>query len=308
MRASAVVMSAPGDIAVEEVVLAEPTSESVIVEVAASGISTGTEKLLWQGRMPAFPGLGYPLVPGYEAIGRIVEAGPASGRRIGEAVFVPGSAGFSGVKALFGGAARTIVTPASRVVANDIAAAPAGLCLALAATAHHAVAGGRPPELIVGHGVVGWLLARITIARGAPPPVVWEIDPVRRAGGDGYAVIAPGDDTRRDYAAVIDASGDVAALDDIIARLAHGGEIALAGFYATPVSFAFPPAFVREARLRIAAEWRPEDMAAVVALIDAGRLSLDGLVTDAMPAVDASAAYARAFSAPECLKMMLEWN
>ena len=31
----------------------------------------------------------------------------------------------------------------------------------------------------------------------------------------------------------------------------------LAGFYAEPVRFAFPPAFMREARLRIAAEWKP---------------------------------------------------
>ena len=27
-----------------------------------SGISTGTETLLWTGKMPSFPGMGYPLV------------------------------------------------------------------------------------------------------------------------------------------------------------------------------------------------------------------------------------------------------
>ena len=32
-------------------------------------ISTGTERLLWSGRMPPFPGMGYPLVPGYESVG-----------------------------------------------------------------------------------------------------------------------------------------------------------------------------------------------------------------------------------------------
>ena len=34
------------------------------MDVEWSGISTGTERLLWSGRMPPFPGLGYPLVPG----------------------------------------------------------------------------------------------------------------------------------------------------------------------------------------------------------------------------------------------------
>lgn len=41
--------------------------------------------------MPPFPGMGYPLVPGYEAAGEVVEAGPDSGLRPGERVFVPGA-------------------------------------------------------------------------------------------------------------------------------------------------------------------------------------------------------------------------
>ena len=44
----------------------------------------------------------------------------------------------------------------------------------------------------------------------------------------------------------------------LIARLAPGGEIVLAGFYSAPLSFVFPPAFMREARIRVAAEWRHE--------------------------------------------------
>ena len=41
------------------------------VAVSFSGISTGTERLLWEGTMPPFPGLSYPLVPGYETVGTI---------------------------------------------------------------------------------------------------------------------------------------------------------------------------------------------------------------------------------------------
>jgi 3-hydroxyethyl bacteriochlorophyllide a dehydrogenase len=40
-----------------------------------------------------------------------------------------------------------------------------------------------------------------------------------------------------------------------VSRLAPGGEIVLAGFYDEPLSFTFPPAFMREARFRIAAQW-----------------------------------------------------
>jgi 3-hydroxyethyl bacteriochlorophyllide a dehydrogenase len=45
------------------------------------------------------------------------------------------------------------------------------------------------------------------------------------------------------------------------------------------MSFRFTPAFMREAKFRIAAEFRPADVHAVLALLASGRLSLDGLIT-----------------------------
>lgn len=116
----------------------------------------------------------------------------------------------------------------------------------------------------------------------------------------------PAEDTRRDYRLVVEVSGDAAILDALIARLAPGGEIVLAGFYGDRLSFAFPPAFMREARLRVAAEWKPADLAAVGALIAARRLALDGLITHRAPARDAEAAYRTAFTDPACLKMVLD--
>ncbi|MBM3612145.1 MAG: chlorophyll synthesis pathway protein BchC, partial [Alphaproteobacteria bacterium] len=111
-----------------------------------------------------------------------------------------------------------------------------------------------------------------------------------------------------DYRAIYDASGDAGLIDTLIGRLAKGGEIVLAGFYAEPLRFAFPPAFLREARLRIAAEWAPEDLVATRALIESGALSLAGLITHRRPAADAPAAYEVAFTDPHCLKMILDWS
>ncbi len=81
-----------------------------------------------------------------------------------------------------------------------------------------------------------------------------------------------------------------------------------AGFYEALLSFAFPPAFMREARIRISAEFRPDDLAAVSRLIEAGRLSLDGLITHRAPAARAEEAYRTAFADPACLKMVLDWR
>ncbi|TNC13676.1 chlorophyll synthesis pathway protein BchC [Methylobacterium terricola] len=308
MHAQAVILDRPERLGLAELALDAPGPADATVEVAWSGISTGTERLLWSGRMPDFPGMGYPLVPGYESVGRVVEAGPESGRRVGETVFVPGARCFGPVRGLFGGAASHLVSAGHRLRPIPEALHERGVLLALAATAHHALAGSgcQGRQLIVGHGVLGRLLARLARIDGLDP-IVWERDPARRGGEAGYRVIDPGEDDTT-YARIIDASGDAGLLDTLIARLAPGGEVVLAGFYAAPLAFAFPPAFLREARIRVAAQWQPGDLDAVAALAGSGALSLDGLVTHRRPAAEASTAYRTAFSDPACLKMILDWR
>ena len=310
MDSLAVVLKEPKSIDLDRLILSPMGDEDVVVDVDWSGISTGTERLLWSGGMPPFPGMGYPLVPGYESVGRIVARGARADARVGQRVFVPGARCFGEIRGLFGGAASRLVVPQSRAHAIDESLAERGVLLALAATARHAMAapGAHRPDLIVGHGVLGRLLARLACVDDAAPPTVWETDPARRAGASGYSVVDPADDPRRDYRAIYDVSGDSALLDSLIARLAPGGEIVLAGFYAAPVSFAFPPAFMREARLRVAAEWRPDDLAAVRTLVAEGRLSLDGLITHIEPAGRARDAYRTAFAESSCLKMILDWR
>jgi bacteriochlorophyllide a dehydrogenase len=315
VHSTAVILSGPKDIAMGAVDLVDPGAGDVVVQVRHSGISTGTEKLFWSGTMPPFPGMGYPLVPGYEAAGEVVEAGADSGLRVGDHVFVPGAncyrAGDAGpVRGLFGAASQYLVTAGARTARLDAGWGPQGALLALAATARHAIAGFRSdlPDLIVGHGVLGRLLARLTLAAGGPAPTVWEIDPARRSGAVGYDVIDPESDPRRDYRAIYDASGAPDMLNSLIGRIAKGGEIVLAGFYTAPLSFAFPPAFMREARFRIAAEWAGDDLIATRELIASGALSLDGLITHHRPAREASAAYQTAFTTPDCLKMILDWS
>jgi 3-hydroxyethyl bacteriochlorophyllide a dehydrogenase len=310
MDTVAVVLREPRQIELSQLDLSPPDEEDVVVDIEWSGISTGTERLLWSGRMPHFPGMGYPLVPGYESVGRVVEAGPRSGRRIGDWVFVPGARCFGEVRGLFGGAAARLVVPGARALPIDEGWRENGVLLALAATAHHVTAGApeAQPDLVVGHGVLGRLLARLACAVGASPPVVWETNPARAAGAAGYRVLDPADDDHRSYARIVDVSGAPGLLDSLIGRLAPGGEIVLAGFYDQPLVFDFPPAFMREARIRIAAQWRDEDLAAVKALVESGRLCLDGLITHRASAREAVTAYETAFHDGACLKMILDWR
>jgi len=229
-------------------------------------------------------------------------------------VFVPGSYTFQGVRNIFGGAGSRLIVAHDRAVKVSPDLGPKAVLLALAATCYHAIAlGGERhpmvlPELIVGHGVMGRLLARITVALGGPAPTVWETQALRQSGAEGYAVVHPNDDTRKDYKAIYDVSGDSSLLNSLIMRLAPGGEVVLAGFYKQDLSFAFAPAFMREAQIRAAAQWKKHDLLAVTRMVETGQLSLDGMITHTYKLGQALQAYEVAFSDPLCLKMMLDWT
>ena len=99
----AVLFDAPRQIRLAELSLSAMGAADVRVRTHFSGISTGTERLFYTGEMPPFPGMGYPLVPGYESVGEVIEAGPEANLSLGQWVFVPGANCFGPVLGLFGG-------------------------------------------------------------------------------------------------------------------------------------------------------------------------------------------------------------
>jgi 3-hydroxyethyl bacteriochlorophyllide a dehydrogenase len=309
MHTMAVVLDKPKRIRFDRLALVEPKPEDVVVQISYSGLSSGTERKLWDGTMPDFPGMGYPLVPGYESIGQVVAAGADSGLTEGDSVFVPGARCYQEAHGLFGGAAATLIVPGVRALKIQSKAGKEYILLALAATALHALHGLSSGSrlLIVGHGVLGRLVARIAVLKGLSP-VVWERNGKRLDGGVGYHVIHPEDDEGGNYSLVCDVSGDSSLFDRLISRLCPGGELILAGFYGERVSFGFTPAFMRELRLRIAAQWQPKELQQVQEWVADGSLSLAGLITHTFPAEQASDAYITAFTSSDCLKMVLDWR
>ena len=79
----AIVFAAAGELAYRDVSLREAAPDEVTVDVAYSSISAGTERLIFGGRLPGFPMLRFPLVPGYEAVGTVTRIGPEVRRRRG---------------------------------------------------------------------------------------------------------------------------------------------------------------------------------------------------------------------------------
>jgi 2-desacetyl-2-hydroxyethyl bacteriochlorophyllide A dehydrogenase len=166
MKARALWTVAPGRAEIREHELAAPTPDQALVRTLASGISRGTERLVFEGRVPesqwaamaapiphgAFP---FPISYGYAAVG-LVEAGPA--HLLGQRVF-----------ALHPHHDR-FLAPASMcaLVPGDVPDRRAVLAANME-TAVNVLWDARPlvgeRALVVGAGVVGllcaWLLARI---------------------------------------------------------------------------------------------------------------------------------------------------
>jgi len=63
-----------------------------------------------------------------------------------------------------------------------------------------------------------------------------------------------------------------------------------------------------EATLRIAAEWQPEDLELARSLLTDNRIAVQDLITHQYTAQNAAPAYDKAFSDPQCLKMILDWR
>ena len=235
----------------------------------------------------------------------------AEGFAEGDLVFVPGANCYKDVRGLFGGAAKRIVLPAARAVKLDGIADEEGILIALAATAHHAVAGegAALPQLIVGHGVLG-RLHRAHHAR----PRRRRADRHRNPGRaprwrGGYTVLTPEQDTRRDYATICDASGAAGLLDTLIPKLAKRGEITLAGFYEDAAVLHLPA--------RLHARGADPHRSGIHHGGHAGRedaggrsvaLSLSGLISHHAAASTAAEAYEQAFTDPNCIKMALDWS
>ena len=132
--AQAIVFEAPQQLCVKTLETKAFEPGDIEVTVTYSGISTGTERLLWDGSMPPFPGLGYPLVPGYETVGVVSKVDESATLQLGDHVFVPGSYTFQGVRNIFGGAGSRLVVAHDRAVKVQASLGPQAVLLALAAT------------------------------------------------------------------------------------------------------------------------------------------------------------------------------
>ncbi|NTW04389.1 MAG: alcohol dehydrogenase catalytic domain-containing protein, partial [Oscillochloris sp.] len=148
IKSRAVVIPRRNVVELRTVQVSEPRAGDVLIRTAYTSISAGTERMLLDGRLPQ-PQLLFPVVPGYETVGKVVQTGAKAPKELlGQWVYVGGARCFRGVNPAWGGQSEFISAEADRVVPLGSIEPSTGVVLALGATALHGinVAAVRPAD------------------------------------------------------------------------------------------------------------------------------------------------------------------
>ncbi len=319
IKSRAVVIPRRNTVELRTVQVLEPRAGDVLIRTAYTSISAGTERMLLDGRMP-HPALLFPVVPGYETVGQVVQVGAKAPKDLlGQWVYVGGARCFRGVNPAWGGQSEYISAEAERVVPLGTIDPATGVILALAGTALHGINLAQIKRndrvLVIGQGIVGQLAARLAKLQGAQHVAVADRVAVRLNAAVADQVIDVSH-TSLDEAlgeaninVLIEATGSMPALTGALPLLANHGRVLLLGYY-DYINIPYAPVFMREAQILVAREWQfgPDgDLPRVRDLIASGELNVAGLLTHRVPLDRIQAAYRLAFEDPSCLKLVIEW-
>ncbi len=240
--ARALFHTAPRCVEIREVPAPRPAAGEVLVRTLCSGISGGTERLVYRGEVPAdlalddtIDALGgtfaYPFAYGYACVGQVAESD--------RAVFA-----FHPHQDVFAARADDLIPlpaidPASATLFPLVETA-------LQVTLDAGV-GYRDRVIVLGAGVLG-LLTSLLLERSGWRPLVAEPQAWRRAlaGSLGATAAAPEELAEENVPLVIDASGNPDAPAMALNMLAHEGTLLIASWFGTkPVVLPLGGAFHR---------------------------------------------------------------
>ncbi len=316
----------PHHILVEEAPRPEPAAGEVLLRVRAVGIC-GSDLHTLEGRHPFVT---YPVWPGHEVCGDIVDVGPGVddslvGRKAvlepsipkgARPRFEPGRYNIAGGLAVMGFQAPGAMSEYAAIPLDRLHLLPdtftyqMGAAVEPAAVAVHGVlrAGtiaGRDVA-VIGGGTIGLLTAQTARAYGAATVHLVDTDPKRRklAEDIGLDVRAYADENA--YETVFECVGAAPALRSALLCCRKGGTLVILGVFGEDVML--PVGLVQdwELDLRGALMYTGDDYREAIRLIGAGALLVDALVTDRFPLAEARAAFARALERGGVLKVVLE--
>lgn len=168
--ASGILVTGPGEARMSRLRSRPLRKGEVRIRTQFSGISTGTDRWVIQGRF-VWGTTPYPFVPGYQRSGVIVELGPGvANLQVGQPVVATTALGFVGAEASWGSHVSEAISPAAEVIdADGIDPSLAALFVSgqVGVNASGRVLAGRDTRVVVvGDGIIGACAALAGLARG----------------------------------------------------------------------------------------------------------------------------------------------
>ncbi|OQO89870.1 zinc-dependent alcohol dehydrogenase family protein [Saccharomonospora piscinae] len=306
MRAA--VVDEPGRIRVGDVGEPKPGPADVVIRVGACGIC-GTDLHIADGHFPPTP---YPIVPGHEFAGEIVEVGQDApgGWAVGDRVAVdpslfcghcgPCRAGHGNLCANWGATGDTVDGAFAEYVAVPASTChrmPEGMTFAQGALvepvscAVHGIrrvgveAGER--FLVMGAGTMGLILQQLLLRAGAKVTVVdRNADRLPRATRLGADAVA-GDAAELDgetFDAAVDCTGAVPAIEAAFDRVRRGGRLLVFGVAPEEARVSLSPFRIYNDEITIVGSMAVlHSYGAALDLVAQGAVDTDELVTHSLP-------------------------
>jgi 2-desacetyl-2-hydroxyethyl bacteriochlorophyllide A dehydrogenase len=287
--ATAVVCTSREALAADEIDLLPLEDDDVLVATTYSGVSTGTDRWVMQGRY-TWNETGFPFVPGYQRSGKVVAVGSAvTDLAVGDAVVALKSRGFRSVASKWGSHV-SLAASARDQVYSAAGIDPRASALVVSAqvgvnAASRIVADARSRVLVIGDGIIGASGALASAARGFDVVLAGRHSDrrsvIERAGirtvdaGDSAALRGVTAD------AIIDTAQNDQSFDYALAALPErNGQLVYSGHSPAGVETWASMAELqkREITAHFVSGWTAERIEATLALMRAGDMPMERLI------------------------------
>jgi bacteriochlorophyllide a dehydrogenase len=289
----ALMMTPPGTVRLVDEPQPEPGAAEVLIAVAYSGVSPGTELRCLAGQQDGAPADGF--IPGYQGVGRVA-ACPSGRHAVGAVVFYKGTQRSVRPRVWGGHVAQAVVSGDAVWPVADEVPLPRYAFAKLAAIAHHglqvAAITGDERVAVIGLGPVGFFAAQILAATGHTV-TAFDLSPARVAAARGCGidarVIERAAPTASQVVAVgvpdvvIDCTGVPALLRELVAagrdlpwsdHGMRGLRLVVQGSYAGDIIVPYGAAFTKELTLLVPRDHHDRDLEAALRLLECGRIGL----------------------------------
>lgn len=322
--ARGVVFTSPRKAEVQSLEIPSPGPGEILVQVAASAVSVGTEMRVFRGIQEK--NQAFPVTPGYSNAGVVIEAGPGSEFQVGDRVSGGGTE--SSVRRLWGAHASHVTLSTRDAVplpdSVDFVAGAATRMGAIARRGWELVKSGPGEKvLVIGLGVIGQMAARVFAAAGAETAAV-DLAPSRieaaRADGVDARLIASLQEAGSVFPdgadVIVDATGSQAVLVEAIALAKNlpwnddpqsPTKYLIQGSFPDTLTLPYDPAFLKQLIYFFPRDCQPKDKRAFLDDLDQGRIKIDGILRP-LPADEAGEVYRRCDEGdPDLIAPILLW-